>query len=483
MDNEAHSRKKFANMKHQRVKAEESFAPTIEDEAIQHLLAEPKIDSVSVDGMLHLGQENGVKCSGLEDFSCGYEFFFNTYRGGLDSNTAQGGEDELELGVLDGLLDEVEEVGDLHAADGLASPCEDFLLEFGFAGKAFGLDYGPRGGSHSRNASAESRSPGLSGSSNSAVGLSESSSVTIQESECKNDSLKKTETELRGTFRHKKKRKTQVKGSMCPASHDLQTPNQLDDDDDPLLSSMLVNKHEKKSGEAIKVGGSRREKRLRRPTQRYIEEFSDKKSKHLKGGKFTSVDVAGIKDRRLKVRSHAELSSIGVGTLSSVPEEELPNGNKTQVLPEIRRGRGRPKKQAPIVPPKLNEELLTSDSDEGRVIRKRSDKHDRRKHQRMWTISEVTKLVDGISEYGVGRWTDIKRLLFASSAYRTPIDLRDKWRNLLRASSLQKIKKREVEDKQSHALRPLPKFLIRRVRELAKIHPYPRERGQKRIGQ
>lgn len=60
------------------------------------------------------------------------------------------------------------------------------------------------------------------------------------------------------------------------------------------------------------------------------------------------------------------------------------------------------------------------------MVRKRSDKHDRRKHQRMWTISEVTKLVDGISEYGVGRWTDIKRLLFASSAYRTPIDLRVK---------------------------------------------------------
>jgi hypothetical protein len=58
------------------------------------------------------------------------------------------------------------------------------------------------------------------------------------------------------------------------------------------------------------------------------------------------------------------------------------------------------------------------------VTKKRSKKHDRRKHQRMWTPSEVIKLVDGISEYGVGRWTDIKRLLFATSAYRTPIDLR-----------------------------------------------------------
>ena len=42
----------------------------------------------------------------------------------------------------------------------------------------------------------------------------------------------------------------------------------------------------------------------------------------------------------------------------------------------------------------------------------------------MWTLSEVNKLVDGISEYGVGRWTDIKRLFFPFSSYRTPIDLR-----------------------------------------------------------
>lgn len=89
----------------------------------------------------------------------------------------------------------------------------------------------------------------------------------------------------------------------------------------------------------------------------------------------------------------------------------------------------------------------------------------------MWTLTEVMNLVDGISEYGVGRWTDIKRLLFAASAYRTPIDLRvqgnslpikvlslfsnidlcsllcllqDKWRNLLRASCAHKLKKKEV---------------------------------------
>lgn len=42
----------------------------------------------------------------------------------------------------------------------------------------------------------------------------------------------------------------------------------------------------------------------------------------------------------------------------------------------------------------------------------------------MWTLTEVMRLVDGIAEYGTGRWTHIKKHLFASSPHRTPIDLR-----------------------------------------------------------
>ncbi|KAM1801021.1 hypothetical protein FF1_032477 [Malus domestica] len=68
----------------------------------------------------------------------------------------------------------------------------------------------------------------------------------------------------------------------------------------------------------------------------------------------------------------------------------------------------------------------------------------------MWTASEVTTLVDSISQYGVGQWTDIKRLLFASSPYCTPLDLRDKWRNILRSCG--KELKNEVEQKEMSAL-------------------------------
>lgn len=41
----------------------------------------------------------------------------------------------------------------------------------------------------------------------------------------------------------------------------------------------------------------------------------------------------------------------------------------------------------------------------------------------------------------------------------------------------------QVEEKNKHASRPLPKSLLRRVRELAKMHPYPRERAMKSIDQ
>ncbi|KAF7843580.1 Telomere repeat-binding protein 6 [Senna tora] len=58
----------------------------------------------------------------------------------------------------------------------------------------------------------------------------------------------------------------------------------------------------------------------------------------------------------------------------------------------------------------------------------------RRKHHRAWTLVEVMKLVEGVSRCGAGKWSEIKRLAFASYSHRTSVDLKDKWRNLLKAS-------------------------------------------------
>lgn len=48
----------------------------------------------------------------------------------------------------------------------------------------------------------------------------------------------------------------------------------------------------------------------------------------------------------------------------------------------------------------------------------------RRKHHRPWSLSEVVKLVEGVARYGAGRWSEIKRLAFASYSYRTSVDLK-----------------------------------------------------------
>ena len=48
----------------------------------------------------------------------------------------------------------------------------------------------------------------------------------------------------------------------------------------------------------------------------------------------------------------------------------------------------------------------------------------RRKHHRPWSLNEVVKLVEGVAKYGAGRWSEIKRLAFASYSYRTSVDLK-----------------------------------------------------------
>ena len=47
-----------------------------------------------------------------------------------------------------------------------------------------------------------------------------------------------------------------------------------------------------------------------------------------------------------------------------------------------------------------------------------------RKHHRLWSVSEVKKLIDGVAHFGVGKWTHIKKLLFSTSVHRTPVDLK-----------------------------------------------------------
>ncbi|KAK8618702.1 hypothetical protein V6N13_132684 [Hibiscus sabdariffa] len=92
----------------------------------------------------------------------------------------------------------------------------------------------------------------------------------------------------------------------------------------------------------------------------------------------------------------------------------------------------------------------------------------RRKHHRAWTLSEVMKLVEGVSKYGAGRWSEIKRLAFASYSYRTSVDLKDKWRNLLKASFAQTPTDKGANSRK-HPSMPIPAPILLRVRELAEM--------------
>ncbi|XP_004510444.1 uncharacterized protein [Cicer arietinum] len=93
----------------------------------------------------------------------------------------------------------------------------------------------------------------------------------------------------------------------------------------------------------------------------------------------------------------------------------------------------------------------------------------RRKHHRAWTLVEVMKLVEGVSRCGPGRWSEIKRLSFSSYSYRTSVDLKDKWRNLLKASFAQ-TPADEGMNSRKHGTAPIPEPILVRVRELAEMN-------------
>ncbi|KAI4349134.1 hypothetical protein L6164_009768 [Bauhinia variegata] len=469
MDCDEHMRR-CSIKKCQRV--DESFVPALQDDLmeVEHLLAEPRNDHVSVDGVWYFHEQNLGKCYDIGNLPCGFEFGLKSnIGGGLDSPKTQDAKDDLKLEVLDGLLEDVK-IDGLQATDAFSNACEDYLLDFEFTDKACGLESGTYGQPVTGNSSSESHSPGLSGSSICVGGISESRKQPIAQSECSNDSLDmKVTCHLDDAFRNNPC--LQSNGDyMHHNPLDIQNLNELDNDR-PLTGSISSHENEMVSVEACQTAALR-EKRFRRPTQRYIEEFSNLRSKE-------KVCTAATKNKQSIVKSHND-HHIRLKALRKTPGEKSICGTSDVALPQLRIHNRRLKKEEL----EYDEEPFASESEYEFITTKRSRKNDRRKHQRMWTLSEVNKLVDGISEYGVGRWTDIKRVLFSSTSYRTPIDLRDKWRNLLRASCALKFNKRET-GKQEHALRPLPIAVLRRVRELADIHPYPRERSSKKscIGQ
>ena len=84
---------------------------------------------------------------------------------------------------------------------------------------------------------------------------------------------------------------------------------------------------------------------------------------------------------------------------------------------------GGPSRKGGLVPPR---KLLTSPDG----FAKKSKQHN------PWALEEAEALVEGVARCGGGRWADIKKLNYPAIAHRTAVDLKDKWRNLLRIATL-----------------------------------------------
>ena len=89
----------------------------------------------------------------------------------------------------------------------------------------------------------------------------------------------------------------------------------------------------------------------------------------------------------------------------------------------------------------------------------------RMKTHRPWTLAEVRALVDGVSFHGRGQWADIKASAGEVLGTRSSVDVKDKWRNLLRISSLPT----GTEPRRSGD--SLPQELLHRVRALSAPMP------------
>ena len=87
----------------------------------------------------------------------------------------------------------------------------------------------------------------------------------------------------------------------------------------------------------------------------------------------------------------------------------------------------------------------------------------RSKHHNPWALEEAEALVEGVARCGGGKWADIKKLGFPAIEHRTAVDLKDKWRNLLRIAMLLHQPVKNAGDKK----REIPPELLARVRELA----------------
>ncbi|KAL8140632.1 hypothetical protein V2J09_006653 [Rumex salicifolius] len=217
------------------------------------------------------------------------------------------------------------------------------------------------------------------------------------------------------------------------------------EEDDPSLISMLVNKPAK-----CKKVGPHRQKRVLKPLRR------------------CSNGSPAIKTRRTRGRREEPSNSSKRGRKDEPTNKchgKRENDGAMLAHDAVTRRSGKETLDS-------DDEYDPMHSNKKAVRSKRGTSG--RKNNRLWTLSEVTNLVDGVSEFGVGKWTAIQRTFPGSPPCRSSLDIRDKWRNLIRTSGLRLKIMAEDEFSPKYGSLQLPKILLEKICELDRAQPYLR---------
>ncbi|CAN4121527.1 unnamed protein product [Withania somnifera] len=441
----------------------------------------------------------------------------------IGSSIAPKRETEINQEVLD-LKRSQFEAGKLQAKNDLSIPCEDYLLDIEFAESITNLDYGSSRGL--LDPILESHIPLSSCDGTDSCGMPYSSGLVVQEAQSQNAMFGLTNSELHDLSRDKCESQILVEYNVVkfPTAFNPGDISNADDvagffseaaysekmNDSMIDNSVLTSNgvsfmstatqkegqdvncesfdmHESSvisppvTSQVINIDAPLAQKRLRKPTRRYIDESSDLSARRSRKKAEVSTSAPESKNKLLKVRyqkkSRAQSMEMELFSeessykaiqvpFASLLNEECDERHASNAIQVLKPNKEEPRKETTVVNPK----------DDAVSPKKLDQDGVRRKHHRLWTVSEVRKLIDGVAQYGVGRWSRIKKLYFSSSVHRTPVDLKDKWRNLLKACYLQKQSKITEKGKHNLSWRPLPKSVLHRVSELANMHPYPRNR-------
>lgn len=401
-----------------------------------HIWADPKEDKASA---LYF-DANFEKAFKIDDISSVFHYELLAENGGLTSYMTDEGKGKILCSDFDGILLE-DELTNLPLAVSISRASEDHYLDVDFAKKVPDLDCKFYDELSVGTLRSEVNSPETS---NEEVGVSESSIIAPR---CFNDQFGKTTADaMHGNSGRKCWYQRPVEDNMglkCSVTCDIQDVQETNDvrntleigssfDDDGKKTHVSFTSVKSLYGSVCthdEVGPPpsqctdvedfcaddpstdscaetkiirARQRRLCRPPQRYLD-----------GSPSLNLKLHNAKKHPSSLSKDKDL---GVGSLKKYHRKSV----------EIKAS----KTWASDMELDSDEEYEPVESSFNIRNLKRND---RRKSCKAWTLDEVVALVDGMSQFGVGQWTAVKRTFFSSSR-RTATDIRDKWRNLVKTN-------------------------------------------------